>query len=749
MANGEPSRGDHNVHKWKTVPVLVMLELLMACLLMACKDPLEPGVRRYEVKDFNETYEPVIDSIIGLLTLDEKIALLHGNGMFTSAGVERLGIPELHYSDGPFGIREEILRDSWGTAGWTNDSATYLPTGTALAATWNPELACKYGQTLGMEARKRNKDIFLGPAINIIRTPLNGRNFEYFSEDPLLNARISVSYIQGVQSQDVAACVKHFAANNQETHRGTIDVIMDQRTLREIYLPAFKASVLDGHVFSVMGSYNKCMGYYCCENSFLLKEILKHDWGFKGAVISDWSAVHSTLPSAENGLDVEMGTLGPYREWYFADPLATAVQTGLLGENVINDKVRRVLRIIYNCKVMEADRKQGSINTVRHSETAYNVASESIVLLKNERSILPLRVADLESIAVIGDNATRKHAYGGFGASVKAKYEVTPLAGLKNALQGSVDIRYARGYEKRSRVIHDGNLRRVIQNEPDTLLVEEAVRVAKASDVAIIFAGLNHDFDTEALDREDFALPYGQDQLIRQVARANPNTIVVIIAGSPVDLSAVNHSVGTIIWGWLNGCEAGNAMADVILGKTNPSGKLPFTIPVSLEDSPAHALDNFPGEGAETEYTEGILVGYRWFDTKDIDPQFCFGHGLSYSTFSLNSMETDQTEYGRDACIRIWVGIANTGPVPGQQTIQLYVTDPESSVPKPAKALKSFRKVMLHPGEEASVEIRLNTKDLAYFNNSSGTWIIEPGEYRLLAGFSSRDIRLDKTIKIY
>jgi len=739
---------DKGFSKQSTVPLAILVGVVTTMLLAACSDPGKPDGQNIQTRDFNEAYEPVIDSIIGVLSLDEKIALVHGNGIFTSAGIERLGIPELNYSDGPFGIREEIMRDSWDAAGWTNDSATYLPTGTALAATWNPELARKYGATLGSEARKRNKDIFLGPAINIIRTPLNGRNFEYFSEDPMLNACMSVSYIQGIQSQDVAACVKHFVANNQETHRGTIDVIMDQRTLREIYLPAFKASVMDGHVFTVMGSYNKCMGQYCCENSLLLKTILKDEWGFKGAVISDWSAVQSTLPSAENGLDIEMGTSGPYNEWHFADPLKDAVQSGLLNETVIDDKVRRILRIIYNCKILDTDRNKGSINTVQHSKIAYEIASEAIVLLKNEGDLLPLAEEDLGSIAVIGDNATRKHAYGGFGASVKAKYEVTPLAGLKNALNENVTIRYARGYDKRSEVSNDGSLSRIIQNYPDSSLVAEAALAAKESDVAIVFAGLNHDFDTEALDREDYALPYGQEYLIREVVEANPNTIVVIIAGSPVDLSVVNPLVPAILWGWLNGSEAGNAIAGVIMGKTNPSGKLPFTIPESLEDSPPHALGSFPGDGAETEYSEGILLGYRWFDTKNIDPLYCFGHGLSYSSFSMRSVQTDKTEYDPEECIAIRLKIANTGALPGKQTVQVYATDPESTVPKPDKELKAFRKVMLHPDEEANIEILLDARDLAYFDMRTGTWITEPGIYDLSVGFSSRDIRLVKTIQI-
>jgi beta-glucosidase len=729
-------------------------------LFSSCTGPQESPATGEGTRDFSEFYESSIDSIIGLLTLDEKIALLHGNGKFTSAGVERLGIPELKYTDGPFGIREELMRDSWAPAGWTNDSATFLPTGTALAATWNPDLARDYGTTLGSEARKRNKDIFLGPAVNIIRTPLNGRNFEYLSEDPLLNARLSVSCIEGVQNQDVAACVKHFVANNQETRRSTLDVIMDERTLREIYLPAFRASVVEAKVFSVMGSYNKLLGSYCCENSFLLNDILKEEWGFKGAVISDWSATKSTIQAAESGLDIEMGTNGPYNEWYFADPLKEAVLSGQIDTTLIDNKVRRVLRIIFNCRVLESDRLEGSINTTEHSETAYRVASEAVVLLKNEGNLLPLKTGELKSIAVIGDNAVRTHARGGFGTTVKAKYEITPLEGLRQALPENVTIRYARGYEKTTRMANDGRLRIITIKDQDPRLIEEAVQAAKDADLVIFFGGLNHDFDTEGIDREDYGLPYGQDKLIREVARANPNTILVIIAGSPVDLSEVEPEVPAILWGWLNGCEAGHALADVILGRVNPSGKLPFTIPRSLEDSPTHALGNFPGDGDKTEYSEGILVGYRWYDTKNIDPLYCFGHGLSYSTFSLNSLKTDMTEYDREGSVSVRVHVKNEGPLPGMQTIQLYVGGPGteagsgsgggtgSYVPKPLKELRAFEKILLNPGDGREITFRIYAGDLAYFDNESRTWITEQGTYTLYAGFSSRDIRQVTRINI-
>ena len=748
---------------------------LSACLVMltACGSHSgpEPAGPVPEIRDFNESYEPVIDSIVQLLTLDEKIALLHGNSKFSSPGVERLGIPELDYTDGPFGIREEGMRHSWASAGRTDDSATYLPTGTALAATWNPVLARDYGITLGSEARKREKDVLLAPAINIIRAPLNGRNFEYLTEDPLLNAKMSVAVIQGVQSQDVAACVKHFAANNQETLRSRIDVIMDERTLREIYLKAFKASITEGRAFSIMGAYNRLLGDYCCENSFLLNEILKKEWGFRGAVISDWSATKSTVKAAESGLDIEMGTDGPYDQWYFADPLKEAVLAGKVDRSLIDEKAHRVLRLLFNSGAMDPDRIQGSINTPEHTATAYRVASEAVVLLKNEGGILPLDPGILKNIAVIGDNAVRRHAHGGFGAGVKARYEITPLEGLKRALPSDVHIRFVQGYDKTSRMVNDGRLRIETLRDQDPALTDEAVQAAGEADLVLFIGGLNHDFDTEGIDRKDYGLPYGQEELIKKIARVNPNTVLVIIAGSPVDLSGIEPAVPAILWGWLNGCEAGHAIADVILGNVNPSGKLPFTIPRRLEDSPPHALGNFPGDGIKVEYTEGLLVGYRWYDTRDIEPLFCFGDGLSYSDFSLEALGTDPKEYTGDGPIEVRLRIRNKGPMAGKQTVQLYVGGPGagvnsypvkgietagehaidalttpgtgagSGVPKPFKELRAFQKVMLEPGKEKEILMRIDPGDLAYFDKRSGSWVTERGTYTLYAGFSSRDIR--------
>ncbi|MBN2521276.1 MAG: glycoside hydrolase family 3 C-terminal domain-containing protein [Bacteroidales bacterium] len=699
--------------------------------------------------DFN--IENKVDSILKLLTLEEKISLLHANSLFSSSGVEGLNIPELRYTDGPHGIRDEMERHSWASLNLTNDSATYFPTGTALAATWNINLALAYGDALGAEARARGKDILLGPAVNIIRTPVNGRNYEYFSEDPFLNSQMAVNYIKGVQSNDVGACIKHYALNNQEMFRGRIDVNIDERALREIYLPVYKAAVQEANVYAIMGAYNKFRGNYCCENKYLLKDILKYEWGFKGIVISDWHATHSTIDAALNGLDIEMGTnKGEYDNFYFAQPLLDLVRSGNIDEKIIDEKARRILRVMLNCKTMDENRLKGSFATVEHSKVAYNVASESIVLLKNQNKLLPLDIEKINSIAVIGDNAIEKHASGGFGADVKAKYEISPLEGLEKMVGERADIRFAQGYKKISPAFTRNGWKfvRLDDNNIDTFLINEAVNVASNSDVAIIFAGLNHYYDTEAVDKDNMKLPYGQDILIKHVIKANPNTIVVIISGSPVDLSQITNCSSTILWAWLNGAEAGNAIADVLFGIVNPSGKLPFTIPYSLDDSPAHFLKTYPGEDFIANYSEGILVGYRWFDIKNINPLYCFGYGLSYSEFIYSGIKTNKNTYRKDEIIEISFKLKNSGKYSGSEVVQLYISDINSKVLKPLKELKGFKKVFLKPGESKKVTLTCEVKDLAYFDDKLMDWVINEGDYKLLIGSSSRDIRLSKLIRI-
>lgn len=712
------------------------------------KEAVESAEDRYK---FSLQYEEKIDSIITLLTLEEKVALLHGNGMFWTAGVERLGIPEMQYADGPLGVREEIERSSWSPLGWTTDSATFFPAGGGLSASWNRELAMRYGEAIGAEARARNKDILLAPAINIIRTPLCGRNFEYFSEDPFLNARLTVPYVVGLQNQDVAACVKHYAVNNQETNRGTVDVLADERTIREIYLPAFKAAVEEGHAYSVMGAYNKFRGDYLCENDYMLNTILREQWGFKGVVVSDWGAVHSTVKAALNGLDIEMGTHGPFESFFFAQPLIDSVREGKLNEKIVDEKARNVLRVMYNInKIDSASRKGGAINSLEHRKVVYDVASESIVLLKNTGDLLPLKTNDLKSIAVIGDNAVRKHAAGGFGAGVKAKYEVTPLQGLQNKLDDKVEILYAQGYkEQYLQSAESGRQDYGLDpdNTPDAALLKEAVEIAKSSDVAIIVAGSNRHVESEAADRKNIQLPFGQEELIEAVKAVNPNTIVVVVAGAAFDLNRVEKASSALLWSWFNGSEAGNALADVLFGNVNPSGKMPWTLPKKLEDIPAHATNSFPGDEV-VSYEEGILVGYRWFDTRNVEPLYPFGYGLSYTTFEYAGIGVDKEIYHRNETIHVTMKIKNSGKVSGKDIVQLYVQEINPSVQKAAKELKAFEKISINPGEEKEVAIALNVNDLAYFDQEKMEWVVSSGKYKILAGASSRDIRQEIEVEI-
>lgn len=697
---------------------------------------------------FDPALESRVDSIVSVLTLAEKVALAHANGKFWSPGVERLGIPDVQIADGPLGVREELERNTWSPAGWTTDSASFFPAGGGLSATWNIDLARTYGECIGAEARARGKDYLLAPAINIQRSPLNGRNYEYFSEDPYLNARIAVPYVQGVQSQDVASCVKHYAVNNQETNRGSIDVQVDERTLREIYLPAFKAATIEGQAYSMMGAYNRFRGDYLCENDYMLNKILKGEWGFKGTLMSDWGAVHSTVQSANSGLDLEMGTEGrdDYNTWYFADALKESVESGEVSEATLNEIAKRNIRVLLNVKKTDESRLKGDINVDKHRKLMYDVASESIVLLKNFKKLLPLDQTKVGSIAVIGDNAKQKHASGGFGAGVKAQYEVSPLEGLQNRYP-DVEINYAQGYKKQY-IQEEGKPYFLLEpdNNPDQKLIAEAVAAAKKSEVAVIFCGTNRLAESESTDRKNMDLPYGQNELIKAVAKANPNTIVVVIAGTAFDLREIEKASSTIVWSWFNGSEAGNALADVLFGKVNPSGKLPFTIPLKLEDSPAHATNSFPGSETVVEYKEGLLVGYRWFDAKKTEVMYPFGHGKSYTDFTYASAKTDKSNYKADETIKVSVEVSNVGTVEGKEIIQVYSEDIEASVERPVKELKAFKKVGIAPGGKQTVEIEVPVSSLAFYDDQSSTWKVEAGEFNLHIGSSSQDIR--KRVKI-
>jgi beta-glucosidase len=685
-----------------------------------------------------------IDIIISGMSLEEKIAMLHGNGMFSSAGISRLSIPEMKYTDGPFGIREELEKNSWNSMRLTTDSATFFPTGSALAATWSPDLAYLMGTALGEEAKTRGKDILLGPAVNITRVPTGGRTFEYLSEDPFLSARLTVGYIKGVQDRGVGACVKHFALNNQETNRGRVNVIVDERAMREIYLPPFEAAVKEANVFAVMAAYNKIAGSWCSENEDLLNQILKKEWGFKGLVVSDWGGTHSTVKAAIAGLDVEMGTSGSA---FFGQALIDSVKAGLVPTEVINEKVKRILRVRFAVNPVSDTKTEDVVSTPDHGKIAYQVASHSIVLLKNAGHILPVDLNKVRSIAVIGENATRKFASGGFGAGVKTRYEVTPLEGLKRKIGSKTSIKFVQGYKSSFIQSHQAGGRRLPNNAVDSVLLKEAVELAKNSDIAIIFGGTNREFESEGSDRPDLKLPYGQDDLIRAVVAVNPNTIVVMVAAAPLDLNNVQNSSAALLISWFNGSEGGNALADVILGNINPSGKLPFTFPASLNDSPAFSLGTFPGDN-NAYYKEGSLVGYRWFDTKKIKPLFPFGFGLSYTGFSYSGIKTDKLKYSSNETIQVTLELKNTGKMNGDEVVQLYVHHMNSKVDWPGKELKGFSHVSLKPGESKKVTISLPVSQLRYWDAKIHDWRLERGEIQVMIGSSSSDIRLVKNIEI-
>ncbi len=683
--------------------------------------------------DPTQPLETRVEDLLSRLTLDEKISIIHADSKFTTAAIPRLGIPRRWMSDGPHGVREDVGPDTWKPAGHTDDFSTAMPAGICLAATWNPLLGYAEGEVIGQEARARHKDIMLGPGVNIMRTPLCGRNFEYLGEDPFLTSRMAVGYIRGEQSQDVSSCVKHFAANNQEFERTSINVEMDERPLREIYLPAFKAAVQEGGVWSVMGSYNQFRGQHCCENDYLLNQVLKGEWGFKGLVVSDWNGTHDTREAALNGLDLEMGTETNYDDFYLAGPYLAGLKNGSLPMAGLDEKVRRNLRVMLATHVFDAGRTNGSLNTAAHQNIARRVAEEGIVLLKNENRILPLDAAKITSIAVIGENAVRLQSHGGESSAIKAFYEITPLQGILNRASGRVNVTFSQGYQK------DG----------DAALADRAVSAAKSADVVVYIGGLNHEpgFDCEGADRKDLKLPYGQDELIRRIVAANPKTIVVL-DGTMAEMNQWLDQVPAVLQAWYPGMEGGNAIARVLFGDVNPSGKLPCTFVNRLEDSPAHALNAYPGVNGTETYAEGLLVGYRWFDTKDIKPLFPFGFGLSYTTFKYSNLKLIEADGTNGSIVTAQFDIKNTGPCAGAEIGQLYVHQNNPGLPRPEKELKGFQKIFLQPGESQTVSIPLDRGAFAYYDPAQKGWVAESDKFEILIGASSRDIRLQKSFKL-
>lgn len=697
----------------------------------------------------------VIEELISKLTIEEKSAMIHGAGLFRTEGVKRLNIPPLKMSDGPIGVRNEFPDNSWVPVGNSDDYVTYLPCSLALAATWNRELAYKSGQVLGSEARGRGKDVILGPGINIIRSPLCGRNFEYMSEDPYIAAQMAVPFIKGVQENDVSVCVKHFAVNNQETERLNYDAIVDDRTLREIYLPAFEAAVKDGNAYSIMSAYNKIWGYHCSHNKKLLQEILRDEWGFDGTIISDWSAVRDTKLAANAGVDIEMSVTYNFDEYYFAKPLVKAVKEGQINEDVIDDKIRRILRLMDKLNMFSENRKRGNYNAPEHRQVTLDTARESIVLLKNDKKVLPLNDKEIKKLVVVGENADFTHSNGGGSAEIKALYEITPFLGIKMRLGGNAEVKYVKGYDT--------------SKEKGKQLISEAVEEAKNADAVIYVGGLKHiaedlqlednallvneneeikrRIDSEGYDRTDMKLPYNQAELIKEVLKANQNVVVVISSGSPVDMSEWIDDAHTVVQTWYNGMEGGRALAEVIFGDINPSGKLTVTFPKRLEDSPAHKLGEFPG-GKTVNYREGVFVGYRYFSTYDVKPLFCFGHGLSYAHFKYDDLNVKAKEKDNDVDIEVSFKITNTGDLEGKEIAQVYISDEVSSVNRPKFELKNFTKVFLKKGECKEVKIKLDKKALAFYNADKKTWVIESGKFNINVGSSVEDIRLSKEIRI-
>ena len=687
--------------------------------------------------DAGRPIEERVEDALARMTLEEKVALCHAQSKFSSAGVPRLGIPEMWMSDGPHGIRAEKLWDEWDDAGWTSDSCTAFPALTCLAATWNPTLADTYGQAVGEEARYRNKAVLLGPGVNIYHTPLNGRNFEYMGEDPFLASAMVVPYIQGVQRNGVAACVKHFAVNDQETDRFNVEVKIDDRTLHEIHLPAFKAAVHDGGVWAVMGSYSIYKGQHCCHNQYLLRDLLKRDWGFDGVVISDWGGTHDTREAALNGLDMEMGSWtngltlswsNAYNEYFLADPFLELLRSKEIDEEIVNDKARRILRLMFRT-TMNPDRPYGSFATKEHALIGRKIAQEGIVLLKNQDNLLPLDPKQPRRILVVGENAQKMLTLGGGSSELKVKYEISPLQGIENYFSPASQVTYAEGYSS-------------VPTQNRHALLLEAVDAARKADVVIFVGGLNknENQDCEGADRRSLNLPYGQDELIGELARVNRNLVAVIISGNAIAMPWVNE-VPAIVEAWYGGTEAGNAIASVLAGEVNPSGKLPFTFPVRLEDNPAIALDAYPGDGKQVEYKEGIFVGYRWNDREQIKPLFCFGHGLSYTTFEYGKVTAEGRQMGPDGTITVSVPVKNTGSRAGAEIVQLYVSDLKSSLPRPVKELKGFRKITLQPGQEQMVSFTIDRKALSFYDDTKQDWVAEPGTFEVLVGASACDIR--------
>jgi len=748
---------------------LISLVLLSLAAVSCTQKTTPQGRLALKDKEINE--------IIAQMTLEEKVEMLHSKTNMSSAGVPRLGIADVKYADGPFGIREEGQPNSFMSAGWTLDSATYFPTGSALAATWSEDLAYKYGTGMGIEARLRGKDVILGPAVNIQRLPVGGRSYEYLSEDPILSAALALYYTEGVQDQGTAVCIKHFAVNNQETNRGSVNAIVDERTLREIYLKPFERAVVEGGAMSVMPAYNKVNGDYCSENEHLLNEILRGEWGFNGMTVSDWGGTHSTMGAMLHGLNVQMTGSN-----YLGPAVIDSINTGALTEAQVDEKVRQILRLRMAIEPVPEDVANTKMTSQPEcQDIALQVARKSIVLLKNEGKVLPIG-GSVKKIAVIGQNAVLKTQSGGMGAGVKALYEVTPLQGIQKRAGEGVEVTYAPGYKnfpgrrwgpapKEPNPLEAA----AIDEAADPVLLQEAVEAAKDADFVIFFGGTNKSIETEGSDRSNIKLPCGQEEVIAALYEVNKNLATVLISGGPTDLQVLEKYSPAIVQGWWNGTEGGTALAEVLFGDIAPSGKLPFTFPVKLEDSPAYAMGNFPNKSAggdlftlmyrqdatrmtreeiqkimasmpkpESEYTEGSLVGYRWFDTKEVPVMYAFGHGLSYVDFSYSEMKVSSKKGG----LVVKFNVTNDGDMDADEVVQLYIHRKETTVEWPYKELKAFKRVSLKAHETIPVTLEIPVKDLQHWSVEKNAWDLEHCAVDLLLGSGSDDIRVKAETKI-
>ena len=753
-----------------------MKQLILSCFLTAvafATSQAQQTTNRLPIYlDQTKSEEQRIDDAISRMTLAEKIRIIHAQSKFSSAGVPRLGFPDFWTDDGPHGVRPDVLWDEWEQAGQTNDSCVAFPALTCLAASWNPQMSRIYGEALGEEALYRGKDMILGPGVNINRTPLNGRNFEYMGEDPFLASVMVVPYIQGLQSKGVAACVKHYCLNNDEEFRHQVNVIVSDRALHEIYLPAFKTAVEKGKTWGIMGSYNLYKNEHNCHNQWTLNKILKGDWKYDGVVVSDWGGAHDLEQSVKNGLDIEFGTwtdgltmgaTNAYDNYYLSLPYMRAIQEGKFTQKELNDKVRRVLRLFYRT-TMNPNRPHGFLCSESHYAAAKQIAEEGIVLLQNKNNVLPINTQKAKRVLVVGENAIKMMTVGGGSSSLKVQREISPLEGLKARLaKDGIDVDYARGYVGDVTGNYNGVTtgQNLNDNRSEAELIAEAIEKAKTADYVIMFGGLNKsDFqDCEGHDRKQFELPYNQDKLIEALAKTNKNFVYVNISGNAVAMPW-KEKVAGIVQGWFIGSESGEALASILTGDANPCGKLPFTWVNSLNEVGAHALNTYPGtwrkEGGtntkgniiDEEYKEGIYVGYRWTDKERIKPTFAFGHGQSYTQFAISNLRSDKSELTQDDTIAFTVNVKNTGKRAGSEVVQLYIHDVKSSVDRPKKELKGFQKVYLQPGENKDVTITINKEALSFYDELSSSWKAEAGKFEALVGNASDNLKLKKVFEL-